>query len=115
MSPRRRAVITGLGIVSPIGIGIGPFWRAALAGRSGLGPPTLFDASKLPRECQVVGEVSDFDARHWTTGHAYRTAGRFSQFAVAAAKMAIEDSRLFQRDSSMELSTGRCSCLCATQ
>jgi 3-oxoacyl-[acyl-carrier-protein] synthase II len=94
MSRKRRAVITGLGIVSPIGIGIGPFWRAALAGRSGLGPPTLFDASKLPRECQVVGEVSDFDARQWTTGHTYRTAGRFSQFAVAAAKMAIEDSRL---------------------
>jgi 3-oxoacyl-[acyl-carrier-protein] synthase II len=82
---RRRAVITGLGIVSPIGLGIDAFWQAALEGRSGLGPPTRFDASKLPRECQIVGEVSDFDAGQWTAGHAYRTAGRFSQFAVAAA------------------------------
>ncbi|MBI1735109.1 MAG: beta-ketoacyl-[acyl-carrier-protein] synthase II, partial [Candidatus Rokubacteria bacterium] len=61
----RRAVITGLGIVSPIGIGTEAFWRAALAGRSGIGRPTLFDASKLPPECQIVGEVSNFDPRDW--------------------------------------------------
>lgn len=53
----RRAVITGLGIVSPIGVGTEAFWRAALEGRSGIGRPTLFDASKLPLECQIVGEI----------------------------------------------------------
>jgi 3-oxoacyl-[acyl-carrier-protein] synthase II len=90
----RRAVITGLGIVSPIGIGIDAFWRSALAGRSGIGRPTLFDASKLAPECQIVGEVRDFDPRDWMPGHAHKMAGRFSQFAVAAAKMAVADAHL---------------------
>jgi len=91
---KRRAVITGLGIVSPIGVGVERFWAAARAGCSGIGYPTLFDASKLPRECQIVGEVKDFDVKNWMPGAAGRMAGRFSQFAVAAAKMARDDARL---------------------
>jgi 3-oxoacyl-[acyl-carrier-protein] synthase II len=91
---RRRAVITGLGIVSPIGVGIERFWASARAGRSGIGSPTLFDASKLPRECQIVGQVTDFDVKEWMPGAAGRMAGRFSQFAVAAAKMARDDAKL---------------------
>jgi 3-oxoacyl-[acyl-carrier-protein] synthase II len=91
---KRRAVITGLGIVSPIGVGVENFWAAARAGRSGIKTPTLFDASKLPRECQIVGEVSDFDVKQWMPGAAGRMAGRFSQFAVAAAKMARDDAKL---------------------
>jgi 3-oxoacyl-[acyl-carrier-protein] synthase II len=91
---RRQAVITGLGIVSPIGVGVERFWAAARAGQSGIGTPTMFDASKLPRECQIVGEVRDFDVKQWMPGAAGRMAGRFSQFAVAAAKMAREDARL---------------------
>jgi 3-oxoacyl-[acyl-carrier-protein] synthase II len=91
---KRQPVITGLGIVSPIGIGIEKFWSAALAGRSGIGRPTLFDASKLPSECQIVGEVRDFNPKVWMQGHSYRMAGRFSQFAVAATEMARTDSRL---------------------
>jgi 3-oxoacyl-[acyl-carrier-protein] synthase II len=91
---KRSAVITGLGIVSPIGIGTEDFWASACAGRSGIGHPTLFDASKLSRECQIVGEVSEFDPRKWMSGHAGRIAGRFSQFAVAAAAMARDDARL---------------------
>jgi 3-oxoacyl-[acyl-carrier-protein] synthase II len=90
----RRAVITGLGIVSPIGVGVEQFWKSAVAGRSGLGAPTLFDASKMARECQIVGEVKDFDVKQWMPGATGRMAGRFSQFAVAAAKMARDDSRL---------------------
>ena len=91
---KRQAVITGLGIVSPIGVGVTSFWASARAGRSGIGTPTLFDASKLPRECQIVGEVTDFNVRDWMPGAAGKMAGRFSQFAVAAAKMAREDSHL---------------------
>ena len=91
---KRQAVITGLGIVSPIGVGVEDFWASALAGRSGIGTPTLFDASKLPRECQIVGEVADFDVKRWMPGAAGRMAGRFSQFAVAAAKMARDDASL---------------------
>src|SRR5687767_10611714 len=89
---RRQAVITGLGIVSPSGIGIDAFWASARAGRSGIGYPTLFDASKLPRACQMVGEVPNFNVRDWMPGAAGKMAGRFSQFAVAAAKMARDDS-----------------------
>jgi 3-oxoacyl-[acyl-carrier-protein] synthase II len=91
---KRRAVITGLGIVSPIGVGVERFWASARAGRSGIGNPTLFDASKLPPECQIVGEVADFNVKEWLPGAAGRMAGRFSQFAVAAAKMARDDAKL---------------------
>jgi len=91
---KRQPVITGLGIVSPIGVGVEKFWAAACAGQSGIGAPTLFDASKLHAQCRVVGEVRDFDPRKWMPGHAYRMAGRFSQFAVATATMARSDSRI---------------------
>ena len=91
---RRPAVITGLGIVSPIGVGVVDFWASARAGRSGLGRPTLYDASKLPSECQIVGEAKGFNARDWMPGTTAKMAGRFSQFAVAASKMARTDSSL---------------------
>lgn len=91
---KRKAVITGLGIVSPIGVGVEEFWASARQGRSGIGSPTLFDGSKLPRECQMVGEVIDFDVKQWMPGAVGRMAGRFSQFAVAAAKMARDDAGL---------------------
>jgi 3-oxoacyl-[acyl-carrier-protein] synthase II len=91
---KRQPVITGLGIVSPIGIGVEKFWAAALAGRSGIGTPTLFDASKLPPDCRIVGEVRDFNPLDWMPAQAARMAGRFSQFGVAAARMAREDANL---------------------
>ena len=75
---RRRAVITGLGIVSPIGVGIENFWAAARAGRSGISAPTLFDASKLPRECQIVGEVKNFDVNDWMPGTAQLATARIT-------------------------------------
>jgi 3-oxoacyl-[acyl-carrier-protein] synthase II len=91
---KRQPVITGLGIVSPIGIGVDKFWEAALAGRSGIGRPTLFDGSKLPPECRIVGEVRDFNPLEWMPAREVKTTARFSQFAVAAAQMARTDSRL---------------------
>ena len=91
---KHQPVITGLGIVSPIGVGIQEFWASALAGRSGISTPTLFDGSKLPPDCRMVGEVRDFNPLDWMPGRIARVAGRFSQFALAAAKMAREDSGL---------------------
>ncbi|MBI2017132.1 MAG: beta-ketoacyl-[acyl-carrier-protein] synthase II, partial [Candidatus Rokubacteria bacterium] len=91
---KRQPVITGLGIVSPIGVGVDKFWAAACAGRSGIGNPTLFDASKLPADCRIVGEVADFNPLDWMPARVARMAGRFSQFAVAAARMARTDSGL---------------------
>jgi 3-oxoacyl-[acyl-carrier-protein] synthase II len=91
---KRQPVITGLGIVSPIGLGVESFWKSAVAGRSGIGSPTLFDPSDLPPECRMVGEVRDFSSCDGMFSQATRKAGRFSRFAVAASKMAIEDGRL---------------------
>jgi len=91
---KRQPVITGLGIVSPIGVGVEKFWDAALGGRSGIGTPTFFDASKLPPDCRTVGEVKDFNPLDWMPARLAKVAGRFSQFALAAAKMARADSRL---------------------
>src|SRR5215510_7724859 len=91
---KHQPVITGLGIVSPIGIGVEKFWEAALAGRSGIGRPTLFDSSKLPPECRIVGEVKSFNPLEWIPSREVKTTARFSQFAIAAAQMARTDSRL---------------------
>jgi 3-oxoacyl-[acyl-carrier-protein] synthase II len=90
----RHAVITGLGIIAPIGMGKDAFWKAALEGRSGTGPLTLCDPGNLPAECRTVGEVRDFSPAPWMSPVSARTAGRFTQFAVAASRMAIEDSGL---------------------
>jgi 3-oxoacyl-[acyl-carrier-protein] synthase II len=86
-----EAVITGLGVVSPIGIGVEAFWESACLGRSGLGRPS-FPVPALPEECRVVGEVRDFLPRQWIPLQTARTASRFSQFAVAAADMACVDA-----------------------
>lgn len=95
---KRQPVITGLGIVSPIGVGVDKFWAAAKAGKSGIRTPTLFDSSKLPTDCRIVGEVPDFNPLDWMPTRVARMAGRFSQFAVAAAKMARLDSGLDMAD-----------------
>jgi len=91
---KRNAVITGLGIVSPIGTGVEKFWKAACLGQSGIRKLTQFDGSQSPRECQIVGEVPDFRAEEWMPGRAGKMAGRFSQFAVASTKMALSDTHL---------------------
>jgi 3-oxoacyl-[acyl-carrier-protein] synthase II len=91
---RREVVVTGLGIVSPIGIGVESFWRAALSGTSGVGLATLFPTDNLPPPCRVVAEVRDFRSEDWLPNMSLRRAGRFSQFAIAAARMAVEDSRV---------------------
>ena len=95
---KRQPVITGLGIVSPIGVGVEKFWAAALAGKSGIRTPTTFDASKLPTDCRLVGDVKDFDVLDWMPARVAKMAGRFSQFAVAAAKMARVDASLDAAD-----------------
>ena len=89
-----KAVITGLGIVSPIGIGHQRFWKAAVSGTSGLGTPQSISAARIPPESRIVGEVKDFQPRDWMPSHVYRSAGRFSQFAIAAARLAEQDSGL---------------------
>lgn len=92
----RRVAITGLGIVSPIGVGVEAFWQSALSGRSGIDYISQFDCSRLPPELRIAGEVKDFNANDWMGGMFGRMAARFSHFAVAASRMAYRDSGLHE-------------------
>jgi len=89
---RRRVVVTGLGLVSPVGIGVEPSWSAMVAGKSGIGPITLFDASTFPT--RIAGEVKGFDPGQFMDKKEARRNDRFIQFALAAADMAVKDSGL---------------------
>ena len=88
----RRVVITGMGVIAPNGIGIDNFWNSLVHGKSGIGRITRFDASSYPS--QVVGEVNDFDPINYMSPKSARRMDRFSQFAVACARMALDDAKL---------------------
>jgi len=86
-----RVVVTGIGVVSPIGLTIEEFWHNLTHGVSGVGPVTAFDAS--PFTCRIAGEVKDFEPAQYMDAKAARRSSRFVQFAVAATKMAVADAR----------------------
>jgi 3-oxoacyl-[acyl-carrier-protein] synthase II len=88
----RRVVVTGLGLVTPLGTGVRKSWSALLEGRSGAGPITRFDASKL--DTRFAAEVKDFKPDEWMERKEVRHADRFTQFALAASKQAIDDAGL---------------------
>jgi 3-oxoacyl-[acyl-carrier-protein] synthase II len=92
MKNSRRVVITGLGVVSPIGIGKEAFWESLIAGKSGVDYITAFDPS--PYACKVAAEVKDFKPTDFMHERRTKHRGRFSQFAVAAAKLAVEDAQV---------------------
>jgi 3-oxoacyl-[acyl-carrier-protein] synthase II len=89
---RRRVVVTGLGLVSPVGIGTEETFSALVAGKSGIAPITLFDASTFP--ARIAGEVKGFDPSKFMDRKEVRRNDRFIQFALAAADMAMKDSGL---------------------
>jgi 3-oxoacyl-[acyl-carrier-protein] synthase II len=95
-----RAVVTGLGCVTPIGQNVEEFWASLTAGKSGVRKITLFDASD--QDCQIAAEVKDWDPTKFMEPKAARRAARFSQFAVAAARQAVENSRLTIDDSNRD-------------
>src|SRR6185295_7469774 len=88
----RRVVVTGLGIVSPVGIGLDASWAAILAGRSGIGPITRFDASGFP--VRIVGEVKDFDVTKWLSAKEARRYDTFVHYGLVAAMEAIRHAGL---------------------
>ncbi len=90
--PTRRVVVTGLGVIAPIGLGKENFLAGLRAGRSGIAPITRFDASGF--ESRVAGEVNDFDALEYLGPRRVHQMGRAAQFAVAAAGMALDDAGL---------------------
>ena len=95
-----RAVVTGLGCVTPIGKDVGEFWQSLTSGRSGIRRITLFDPSGL--DCQIAAEVKDWDPTRYMEAKAARRAARFSQFAIAAARQAVDDSGLRIDDSNRD-------------
>lgn len=93
MRKRNRVVITGIGILAPNGIGLDAFWESLLAGRSGIGPITLFDASDL--KSRIAGEVKDFDPLDYIEPELKpKRMARHTQFAYAATMMALRDAGL---------------------
>lgn len=89
---RRRVVVTGLGIVSPIGVGVAANWASILAGRSGITRITRFDASSMP--CQIAGEVKDFDATQYISPKEVRRMDTFIHYGLAAGMEAVKDAGL---------------------
>ncbi len=89
---KKRVVITGIGAITPIGIGKDAFWQSLIAGKSGIKKITRFDASQYTT--QIAGEVTDFDPAQYIDKKEAKRMDRFTQFAVSATKMAFEDSKI---------------------
>jgi 3-oxoacyl-[acyl-carrier-protein] synthase II len=88
----RKAVVTGLGVVAPIGLTVEEFWGNLTAGVSGIAPITSFDPSRL--HVRIAGEVKGFDAKDYMSFKEARRMDRFAQFAVAVSRMALDDAGL---------------------
>ena len=89
---KRRVVVTGLGIVSPLGNDLATSWDGIVNGRSGIGPITHFDASAFPT--RIAGEVKDFDPATWIAPKDIKKMDAFVHYGVAASLMAIADAGL---------------------
>ncbi len=92
MRELRRVVVTGIGAITPVGLDAESSWQAMLAGRSGIGPITLFDATRYP--VRIAAEVKDFDPSRYLDHRTMRRSGRYSQMAVAACQEALSSGGL---------------------
>lgn len=99
----RRVVVTGLGVLSPLGSGVEKNWEAALRGDSGIDRVTRFDASDFPSK--IAGEVKDFNPEDYIDRKDVKKMDRFIQFAIAVAKEAMDDANL-EIDESISERTG---------
>ncbi|MDX2080643.1 MAG: beta-ketoacyl-ACP synthase II [Terrimicrobiaceae bacterium] len=89
----RRVVVTGMGVVSPIGNDIATFWESLTAGKSGIRRFEAFDSTNF--DCKIAGEVTNFEpAKYFKNPKSAKRTDRFTQFAMGAAKMALDDSGL---------------------
>jgi 3-oxoacyl-[acyl-carrier-protein] synthase II len=105
---RRRVAVTGVGMVSPVGIGREECWDNLLAGRSGIGPITRFDAKDF--ESTIAGEIKDFDPTRWMPKREVKRVDIYAQYAMAASREAVSDSGV---DLAAEDAT-RCGCVIGT-
>ncbi len=97
---KRRVVVTGVGLVTPLGTGTDRTWQGLLEGRSGVGPITRFDASD--QASQIAAEVKDFTPDRWFEKKQVKNLDLFVQYAVAAADMAMEDAGLSVEENEAE-------------
>src|SRR2546428_11633559 len=88
----RRVVVTGLGMITPLGATVEKTWEGIVAGRSGIGPITRFDTTGL--ETTIAGEVRDFEPTDYMDRKEIRRADRFAQLAVAVAGQALKDASI---------------------
>src|SRR5213593_4836960 len=89
---KRRVVVTGMGMISPLGIGNQPTWEGLLAGRSGVGPITKFDTAQYTTK--IAGEVRGFQPEQWIERKEVKKFDSFIQYAIAASDMAVADAHL---------------------
>src|SRR3954452_15350312 len=89
---KRRVVVTGIGMISPLGVGNEPTWQGLVEGRSGIGPITKFDASAYA--CRIAGEVKGFNAEDWIEKKEVKKSDTFIHYAIAAADIAVKDANL---------------------
>ncbi len=97
---KERVVVTGLGAITPLGLSVEETWQGLVAGRSGIGRITQFDPSGYPT--QILGEVKGFNPGDYMNPKEAKRMARFSQFAVAATKMALEDAGLTVNEENTE-------------
>ena len=89
MRRRNRVVITGLGPITTVGIGKDEFWNGLRREESGIGTVTRFDPS--PFSCHIAGEISEFEPAKFMDAHRARRLDRYSQFAIAATRLALDN------------------------
>ena len=106
---RRRVVVTGLGLVSPVGNTVAEGWANLVAGRSGIAPITRFDASAFA--CRFAGEVKGFDVEAYLPGKEARHMDGFIHFGLAASIQAVQDAGLPTGDALNEETAERIGCL----
>ena len=91
---RPRVVITGMGVMSPLGHTAAESWESLLHGRSGIGPITRFDVNRYDFPIRIAGEVKDFQVKQYMDFKEARRMSLVSQYAVASARMALADAGL---------------------
>jgi 3-oxoacyl-[acyl-carrier-protein] synthase II len=97
---RRRVVVTGMGAVTPLGNDVETSWRAAVEGRSGIGPITRFDATEF--DSRIAGEIRDFNAEEYVPAKELRRMDRFIHYAIATAKQAAAQANLVINEDNAE-------------
>ena len=98
---RRRVVVTGIGVVTPLATGVEAFWNAVLAERVAVGPITRFDASGY--RSRIAAQIDDFEPRDFVAGKRLHWTDRFSQLSIAAARLAMEDGAYHPNGESREV------------